>query len=204
IHFSEKEPAELYYADFDNNGSIDPFLNCYVEGKSYPFVSRDELNDQIYSMRKKFTSYKDYSNATMQDIFSKDELAKASKLTATESNTVCYLNKGEKFTKVVLPLQAQFSVVTKILANDFNHDGKMDILLLGNHSDNRLKIGSIDANLGCLLEGDGKGNFSNISQTLSGLSVKGDVKSADIIELNNTKYLMIGVADGPVQFYKMN
>jgi len=204
VHFSEKEPAELYYADFDNNGSIDPFLNCYVEGKSYPYVSRDELNDQIYSMRKKFTSYKDYANATMQDIFSKGELAKASKLTATESNTVCYLNKDGKFEKVILPLQAQFSVVTKILADDFNHDGKMDLLLLGNHSDNRLKIGSIDANLGCLLEGDGKGNFTYVSQTLSGLSVKGDVKSANIIELNNTKYLMIGVADGPLQFYKLN
>ncbi len=204
IHFSEKEPAELYYADFDNNGSIDPFLNCYVEGKSYPFVSRDELNDQIYGMRKKFTSYKDYANATMQDIFSKDELAKASKLTATQSNTVCYLNRNGKFEKVILPLEAQFSVVTKILADDFNHDGKTDLLLLGNRSDNRLKIGSIDANLGCLLLGDGKGNFTYASQITSGLAIKGDVKSANTIELNNIKYLMVGVADGPIQFYKLN
>ena len=204
IHFSEKEPAELYYADFDGNGSIDPFLNCYVEGKSYPFVSRDELNDQIYGMRKKFTSYKDYANATMKDIFSKEELAKASKLTATESNTVCYLNRNGKFEKVILPIEAQFSVVTKILADDFNHDGKMDLLLLGNHSDNRLKIGSIDANLGCLLTGDGSGTFTYINQTSSGLSVKGDVKSADIIEKDNSKFLMIGVADEPMQFYKLN
>ncbi|MDQ2864415.1 MAG: VCBS repeat-containing protein, partial [Bacteroidota bacterium] len=204
IHFSEKKPAALYYADFDNNGSIDPFLTCYVEGKSYPFVSRDELNDQIYGMRRKFTSYKDYANATMEDIFSKDELAKASKLTATESNTVCYLNRGGKFEKVILPLEAQFSVVTKIIANDFNHDGKTDLLLLGNRSDNRLKIGSIDANMGCLLQGDGKGNFTYVNQVKSGLSVKGDVKSANIIESGNTKYLMIGVADGALQFYKLN
>ena len=204
VHFSDKEPAELYYADFDNNGSIDPFLNCYVEGKSYPFVSRDELNDQIYSMRKKFSSYKDYANATMKDIFSADQLAKASKLTATESNTVCYLNRNGKFEKMILPREAQFSVVTKILAEDFNHDGKTDLLLLGNHSDNRLKIGSIDANRGCLLLGDGKGNFTYLNQIASGLDVKGDVKSANTIELNNAKYLMVGVADGPMQFYKLN
>jgi enediyne biosynthesis protein E4 len=140
----------------------------------------------------------------MQDIFSKDELAKASKLTATESNTVCYLNRNGKFEKVILPLEAQFSVVTKILADDFNHDGKTDLLLLGNRSDNRLKIGSIDANLGCLLLGDGKGNFIYASQITSGLAIKGDVKSANTIELNNTKYLMVGVADGPIQFYKLN
>ena len=203
IHFSEKEPVEMYYADFDKNGSVDPFLNCYVQGTSYPFVSRDELNDQIYPMRKKFTSYKDYSNATMKDIFSSADLANAAKLTATECNSVCYLSRNGKFEKVILPLQAQFSVVTKIIAEDFDHDGKTDLLLLGNHSDNRLKIGSIDANFGCLLAGDGKGNFTYVSQTASGLSVKGDVKSANIINSNTAKYLVIGVADGPLQFYKM-
>lgn len=155
-------------------------------------------------MRKKFTSYKDYANGTMQDIFSKDQLEKASKLTATESNTVCYLNKNGKFEKIILPIEAQFSVVTKILAGDFNHDGKMDLLLLGNHSDNRLKIGSIDANFGCLLAGDGDGKFTYVNQMLSGLSVKGDVKSSDIIQIDNSKFLMVGVADGPIQFYKLN
>lgn len=204
IHFSEKEPAEMYYADFDGNGSIDPFLNCYVQGTSYPYVSRDELNEQMYSMRKKFTSYKDYSNATIKDIFSADELAKASKLTATECNSVCYLNKNGNFEKTVLPLQAQFSVVTKIIAQDMDHDGKTDLLLLGNHSDNRLKIGTIDANFGCVLKGDGKGNFSYEPQTMSGLSVKGDVKSANIIHVNGHDVLMIGVADGPLQCYQLN
>ncbi|CAN5407212.1 VCBS repeat-containing protein [soil metagenome] len=203
IHFSEKEPAELYFADFDGNGSIDPFLNCYVQGTSYPFVSRDELNEQIYPMRKKFTSYKDYSTATMTTIFNSDDMAKAGKLTAAECNTVCYLNRNGKFEKVILPLQAQFSAVTKIITEDFDKDGKQDLLLLGNRSDNRLKIGAIDANYGCLLKGDGKGNFTYIAQAQSGLSVKGDVKSAEIITVSNEKYLLIGVADGPMQFYKM-
>lgn len=203
IHFSEKEPAELYFADFDGNGSIDPFLNCYVQGISYPFVSRDELNEQIYPMRKKFTSYKDYSTATMTTIFNADDMAKAGKLTATECNTVCYLNRGGKFEKVILPLEAQFSVITKIIANDFDKDGKQDLLLLGNRSDNRLKIGAIDANYGCLLKGDGKGDFTYVVQTKSGLSIKGDVKSAEVITVGNEKYLLTVVADGPMQFYKM-
>lgn len=204
IHFSSKEPAELYFADFDGNGSIDPFLNCYVQGTSYPFVSRDELNDQIYAMRKKFTSYKDYSGAVISNIFSADDLAKAGKLTATECNTVCYLNRNSRFEKAILPLEAQFSVVTKIIADDFDKDGKPDLLLLGNHSDNRLKIGSIDANYGCLLKGDGKGGFTYEPQTVSGLSIKGDVKSAETMQVGNEKYICIGVADGPMQFYKMN
>ncbi|HEY6899842.1 MAG TPA: VCBS repeat-containing protein [Puia sp.] len=201
---SEKEPAELYYADFDHNGSIDPFFNFYIQGVSYPFVSRDELNEQIYPMRKKFTSYKDYSTATMGSLFSKEELDKAGKLTATEARTVCWLNKGGKFQRVELPMAAQFSMVCKIATGDFDKDGKMDVLLLGNHSDNRLKMGSIDANYGCLLKGDGKGGFSYVPQPVSGLSVAGDVKSVTELTVEGQKYLVVGVAEGELQFYKEN
>lgn len=199
---SEKEPAELYYADFDHNGSIDPFFNFYIQGVSYPFVSRDELNEQIYPMRKKFTSYKDYSGATMGNIFSKEELDKAGKLTATEGRTMCWLRKGDKFVPVELPLPAQFSMICKIVPGDFDRDGKTDLLLLGNHSDNRLKMGAIDANYGCLLKGDGKGGFSYVPQPVSGLSIMGDVKSAGEMTIDGKKHLVVGVAEGDVQFYK--
>jgi hypothetical protein len=202
LKISEKEPAELYYADFDHNGSIDPFLNFYVQGISYPFVSRDELNEQIYPMRKKFSSYKDYSNATMKDIFSPEDLVKAGKLTATESRTSCWLFKNGRFVPVELPLQAQFAPVSRVLAGDFDRDGKTDLLLLGNHSDNRLKMGSMDASYGCLLKGDGQGHFSYVTQPAAGLSVIGDVKSATEIGIDGGKYLVIGVAEGRLQFYK--
>ena len=201
VKFSDKEPGELYYADFDHNGSIDPFFNFYVQGVSYPFVSRDELNEQMYSMRKKFNSYKDYSNAKMTDIFSKEELDKAGKLTATQTRTMCWLNKGGHFVPVELPIEAQFAPVTKVLAGDFDRDGHTDLLLLGNHSDNRLKIGSVDANYGCLLKGTGDGHFQYVSQPASGLSVKGDVKSATEWTVDGKKYLVIGVAEGALQFY---
>lgn len=202
IQTSDKEPAELIYADFDKNGSIDPFFNFYIQGKSYPFVSRDELNEQIYPMRKKFGSYRDYSNATMTDIFSKEELAKAGRLIINETRTVCLLRRGGKFISTPLPLPAQFSMVTRILTGDFNHDGKTDLLLLGNHSDNRLKLGSMDANYGCLLAGDGKGDFRYISQPAAGLSATGDVKSADEVTVRGKKYLFIAVTGEKLQFYQ--
>ncbi len=203
MHFTQQQPGELYYADFDKNGSIDPFFNFYIQGTSYPFVSRDELNEQMYTMRKKFTSYKDYANATMKEIVGTEELSKAGKLTATECRTVCLLNRNGKFVVAELPVQAQYSAVTKIMTGDFNKDGKTDLLLLGNHSDNRLKIGSIDANYGCMLAGDGKGNFTYIDQVKSGLSVMGDVKSATIIDIKGSKYLVIGISGEAMQFYKM-
>jgi len=204
VHVSAKEPAELYYADFDKNGSIDPFLNFYVQGVSYPFVSRDELNDQIYPMRRKFSSYKNYANATMKDIIPPDDLAKAGKLTVNETRTICLLYKNGKFIPAPLPLQAQFSMVSKIVTGDFDHDGKADLLLFGNHSDNRLKLGSIDAGYGCLLKGNGHGDFSYVDQPDAGLSVKGDVKSATTITIGDKKYVIVGINNEGISLYKEN
>lgn len=204
IHTSVKQPAELYFADFDKNGSIDPFLNFYVEGVSYPFVSRDELNEQIYPMRRKFSSYRNYSNATMKDIFSAEELSQAGKLTAVETKTCCFLYRNGKFVPAVLPVEAQFSVVSKILPADYDRDGKLDLLLLGNQCDNRLKLGSFDAGYGCLLKGDGKGNFTYIPQPASGLCVKGDVKSATVMNIGNKPYVMIGVNNKGITLFKVN
>lgn len=201
VKASDKQPAELYYADFDNNGSIDPFFNFYIKDSSYPFVSRDELNDEIYSMRKKFTSYKAYAGATMTDIFSPEELAKAQKLTATETHSVCFINEAGRMKAMPLPTEAQFSVVAQIMPKDVNSDGNTDLILFGNHSDNRLKLGSIDANYGCLLTGDGKGNFTYMPQPTSGLCVMGDVKSAGEITIGGKKYLVIGVNNQGLQFY---
>jgi hypothetical protein len=203
IRVSEKEPGEMYYADFDNNGSIDPFFNYYIQGVSYPFVSRDELNEQIYPMRKKFTSYAAYSQVTIKDIFSAAELEKANRLFVTETRTLTFLNRKGKMMPVPLPMQSQFSVVTNIMSDDYNGDGKKDLLLLGNHSDNRLKIGCINANYGCLLAGDGKGNFEYVPQPRSGLKIKGDVKSAVSVKTNNSRYIIAGVCNEAMQFYKV-
>jgi hypothetical protein len=202
IKASEKEPAELYFADFDKNGSIDPFFSFYVQGKSYPFVSRDELNDQIYPMRKKFPYYKDYATASISNMFSEEELAKATRLEVTETRSVCFINKNGVFEKSVLPVQAQFAPVTNIVSGDYNQDGNLDLVMLGNKTDNRLKLGSMDANYGCLLAGDGKGGFTYVPQYRSGLSVEGDVKSCIQIGVNNQPHLVIGAFNQALQFYK--
>lgn len=204
LKFSASRPLDMYFSDFDNNGSVDVFVNSFVKDTSYPFVSRDELNEQIYSMRKKFTSYKDYANATMQHIFTPQELSVAGKLSATQQHSVCYVSGDGGYSELELPAAAQFSVVTKIIAQDFNHDGKTDLLLLGNRSDNRLKIGAIDANFGCLLEGNGDGRFRYVPQPNSGLSIRGDVKSAEMLQVGSSTFLLAGVADGPLQCYKIN
>ena len=77
---SATEPAILVYKDFDHNGSIDPILCFYIQGKSYPFLTRDELLDQITAMRPRFTSYEQFAGATLADLFTAEERAQINRM----------------------------------------------------------------------------------------------------------------------------
>ncbi|MEJ7830479.1 MAG: VCBS repeat-containing protein, partial [Segetibacter sp.] len=132
---TDQSPAEMYYKDFDGNGTVEPILCFYIQGKSYPFITKDELVSQVNGMGKKFLYYKDYADAGLKDVFTKDQLKGAKYLKANELNT-CYFEQGKdgKFYKKSLPMQAQFAPVFTITDIDYDKDGNTDILLCGNIS----------------------------------------------------------------------
>jgi hypothetical protein len=194
IQASEKEPATMYSGDFDNNGFIDPLLCYYIQGKSYPMASRDEMTDQMVSLRQRFPTYDSYANAAISDVLTEEQLKKGKELSVNYMHTTWFENVNGKFITRSLPVQAGFSPVYAIYSDDFNHDGNMDILLAGNVEQVRIKIGKVDANYGVLLSGDGKGNFKYVPQTESGLKIKGCVR--DMIRIKtkkNDNILMLGL-----------
>lgn len=200
---SDSTPVKLFYGDFDKNGYIDPLMCYYIQGKLYPMASRDEMTDQMVSLRQKFPTYDSYADAGIEDILNEDQIKASTILTANFLHTVWFENIDGKFIPHLLPVQADFSAVYAIHVDDFNGDGNKDILLAGNADQMRIKIGKMDANFGVLLAGDGKGKFSYIDQVKSGLNISGPVR--DIIELSNKngiKTLMIGVNNHSPVFLK--
>ena len=188
---SDKEPMTMYYDDFDKNGFIDPIICQYIEGVSFPMATRDELTDQIVSLRQKFPDYEKYANATIKEIFTKTQLDSAKKLEVNYLHTTWFEQMNGKFITRSLPIQSDFSPVYSICSNDFNGDGHMDLLLCGNIDQARIRIGKIDANYGVLLLGDGKGHFNYVSQTESGLTIKGSVRDMVKIDTKNGKHLVL-------------
>jgi enediyne biosynthesis protein E4 len=181
IKVSKAEPAIMFYNDFDNNGSVDPLICYYIQGKSYPMASRDEMTDQIVSLRQRFPTYDSYANATIEDVLTPEQLKSAKQLSTNYFETTYFENNKGVFEAKKLPLQANFFPVYAISTGDFDRDGKQDIILAGNTDHARIKIGKIDAGYGVLLKGDGKGNFEYVPQPKSGLSVSGCTR--DIIKL---------------------
>jgi hypothetical protein len=169
------EPCTIYAKDFDNNGSFDAVLGYYNQGKCYPLYSRDQLIDQIPSMRKKFVRYRDYSGKTLDDIFTANEKKDMEVFKTNFFASGVLMNEGNgTFRFIPFPDKAQFSTINDMVIDDIDNDGIKDILVCGNSDDASVIVGVYDATSALLLKGTGKGNFAAVSPVESGLTVRGE------------------------------
>lgn len=197
---SDREPAELYFKDFDNNGAVDPIFCFYIQGDSYPYVTRDELLNQLSGLRSRYTTFESYADETITDIFGERELRNAGRLDANRMETTLFLSGADgKFSIGSLPVEAQYAPIHTITVLDYDGDGKEDVLLCGNNNHVKLRLGKMDANYGTLLRGDGRGGFAYIPQAKSGFRLRGDVRS--VIQLGET--LVFGINQEEVVAYRL-
>ena len=198
---SPQKPLTLYYKDFNHNNTIDPVFCYYIGDTSYPAASRDDLTGEIPFLKKKFIEYHSYANATIHDLFSAEDLKEAGPLKAETLSSIWLENRGDSgLIPKQLPSEAQYAPVYAIAATDVNGDGHPDLVLAGGNQWTRIRFGRYRANHGVLLLGDGKGNFHYVTQDLSGLQLRDDVRG--VINMGSSKQLIFGVNDGPATVYK--
>lgn len=190
---SIKEPINLYVNDFDQNGEVEQIVTQYQNGKSYPMVLRQDLLSQLPALKRKYLHYKNYSEQTINDIFTKEQLERAVVLSAMNLETGLWLNSsGTSFTRAPLPSEVQFSPVYATLVKDFDLDGHLDILMGGNLYRAKPETGIYDASYGLLLKGDGKGSFEALNSRRSGVLVKGEVRSLVNLRTGEKNMVIVG------------
>lgn len=201
---TDQQPSELVYKDFDDNGTIDPILCAFIQGRSYPYLSRDELLRQLPGRGRLFPNYNTFASAGLTDIFSAEELADASRLRVNCLATTLLLSgPGRALKEATLPIEAQFAPVFTLVSHDFTGNGHRDLVLGGNITHARLRMGQYDASYGTLLRNDGKGQFEAISLPQSGLQITGDVRSMLVIKQPRTSpSLLVGINGQSVRTYR--
>lgn len=208
---SDEFPAFITANDFDKRNRFDAFPSLFLPGKDgiqreYPANVRDDAFKQMISLRVKFTNYHSYAEATMQDVLSADQMKNALRLKATELRSCYFRNDGEgKFTITPLPLEAQVSALNGMVADDFDADGNLDLLINGNDFGTDVSIGRYDALNGLLLKGNGKGGFTPLSIAHSGIYLPGDGKALVKLRSANNNYLMAASEHlGPLRIFQLN
>ena len=208
---SDKFPVFVTADDFDKRNRFDAFPSLFLPGsdgikREYPANDRDDAFKQMISLRTKFTDYNSYAQATMQDVLSPGQMKNALRLKATELRSCYFRNDGNgKFTSIPLPLEAQVSALNGMVADDFDGDGNLDLLINGNDFSTNVSIGRYDALNGLLLTGDGKGSFKPVSIAKSGIYLPGDGKAlVKLISAGNKYLLAASEHAGPLQVFQLN
>jgi hypothetical protein len=142
--------------------------------------------------RRKFDRYKHFALSTEQSFFTEEEKKDAKKLVGNTDRSVWVENLGNgKFTIHELPWQAQLAPMNGIVAEDINGDGFTDLMMVGNDYGNEVFIGRLDAALGWVLLGDGKGGFAAVPARESGFVVPGDAKALVKLATNDGDVLYV-------------
>lgn len=195
---SAKYPITMYAKDFDNNGSYDAIPTLFLsdnEGNKKEFAAqtRDDLVKQMIGFRSKFQNYKTFANAGMDKILTKEELSNALILKANTCATSLYSNNGDgTFTVSALAAPAQFSTINGMVADDFDGDGNLDVVMNGNDYGTEVTVGRYDALNGLLLKGDGKGGFTALPINQSGISIPGNGKALVKLRTPGNQYTLVG------------
>jgi hypothetical protein len=174
---SPAAPARLYLGDFAHDGKLTPILTLSRPDGDHPVAGRDELTRAIPTLRARFPTYASFGASTIDRILPEADRRAARTLVAHTFASAVALNDGQgRFTLQPLPVEAQFAPVQAAVADDFDGDGRVDLLLAGNFLGVAPIQGRYDASYGLLVRGIGGGRFVATDMTQSGVEITGQVR----------------------------
>jgi hypothetical protein len=198
---SVEKPFEVYAKDFDGNGTNDIFLAKYNGDVQVPIRGRECTSDQCPFISQKFPTFLAFAQSDLKTILG-DDLENALHYKVYQFSSVILVNDKGKFTFKKLPVDAQLSTVNGIIVNDFDKDGKKDILIAGNKFDVEVETTPADASVGLFLKGTGNLNFQSTGPLESGFFAPYNVKDIQAIKLKDKWAILVSSNDDSLRVFE--
>jgi hypothetical protein len=176
-----ENPQRLYYGDLNGDGSA-PLVEAEFDLDLKKTVLRENLTMLAPAMpflRARFPTYASFRNDGVSEIFG-DRIKSMKELNATTLASMLFLNRGDHFEAVPLPVEAQWAPIFGISIADVDGDGNDDVFLAQNFFATRKDIPHLDAGRGLWLHNDGKGNLRPMRAEESGVVVWGEQRGCAV------------------------
>ncbi|MEM7107247.1 MAG: VCBS repeat-containing protein [Bacteroidota bacterium] len=196
-----EEPLEVFANDFDNNGDHEFIITYFNQGERWPLPRKEVLNKVVTAFEKDFVQFEKYAQAKVEDLIDIDQ---SLQLKAEYMASSIFLNEEDGFIRRDLPIQTQFSPVSDILVSDFNEDGLVDILTVGNFYFNDVEQGPFDASSGTVLINRGEAEFEAMMISSSGLTADKEARRLCKIEVGAHQFIVVGNNNDYLQSFKIN
>jgi len=160
----------IYASDFTGNRTTDLVLTQEIAGKEYPFAGLAPLGEAIYTLGVRFPTYASFAQAPVAEVFNPAQLQKALHYQADTFASVYIHNNGSgTFSSAPFPNLAQIAPIKGIIVKDVDGDGNLDLIVAGNLYDAEPNTPRADAGNGLWLRGNGRGHFTPVAPSESGL-----------------------------------
>lgn len=183
--YSVLRPLEIYYRDFDSNGTLDIVeahfdkeMNCLVPERGYSCSSH-----AMPFIREKLGSYRAFGVSPLQNIFG-DRFDDAKVVRANTLAHTMFLNRGATFEAMELPIWAQLAPAFGVNAGDFDGDGNEDLFLSQNFFAVQIETPRNDGGRGLWLQGDGRGGFREVKGQESGVKIYGEQRGSALSDFD--------------------
>ena len=150
---------------------------------------------------EKFKTYNDFASASVADILGKDKMDEGIALKAVDFGSYILWNENNTFSYEKLPSLAQISPINDCITQDFNKDGKLDLMVVGNDYNTEYETPRLDAGNGLIMINQGN-SFKPLSVSESGLYCPGDAKKIRGMNISGQQHLLVAVNNGPIKIFK--
>ena len=199
---SVDEPFEVFYDDFDENGTKDIVLAYYNYGIQFPLRGFSCSSQQVPDLKDKFEKYDIFASLDVQEVYGEENLENALRLSVNTFESAALINSESFFDFKPLPNYAQFSSVNDIIIKDFDNDQINDLLIVGNMYHAEIETARNDAGNGLFLKGVGDGSFKEVSVSESGFFAPGDSKKIITLNLGNNDIILVANNNDRIQIFK--
>ncbi len=200
---SDEAPLELFYHDFDDNGKKDIVITYYNYGIQYPLRGFSCSSNQIPSLKNKIGSYSEFAAKNFNEIYGSNSFEQATHLAVNTFQSLILINDNEKgYTAKPLPAEAQFSSINDMVSQDFDQDGILDLLVVGNFYGSEIETPRNDAGIGLFLKGRGNGDFEAQTPLKSGFFTPFDAKKIQLLSDQKGKRILVANNNEALQFFE--
>ena len=181
--YDAQHPLRIYYGDFNEMGRTE-IVEAHQDFRTQKWLPDRDLTDSAAAVpyiRGRVPSFTAFSEADLSEIYG-DKLTNAAFVEARDLRSMLFLNRGDHFEAVPLPMEAQWAPAFGVTVADFDGDGNDDVFLAQNYFSAQPETFRNDAGRGLLLLGDGQGGFRPVSAAESGIAIYGEQRGCAVAD----------------------